>query len=174
MKIQNTRKIVAGVGSVLILTVLVFAGVLWQTFAQTDDEKLVREVLTKNTTAFAQNDLATLDKIWANDEGVTVFENGHANYGWTDYRNNHLAPEMKEMKNVKYASSDEKIKIDGKTAWATFKYTISGDSEGKHFDSGGLGTAILEKRGGRWLIVHWHSSAPRRQPTPSPTPAKKP
>ena len=136
--------------------------------AQTGDEKAVAEVLRKNADAFAKNDLATLDKIWANDEAVTVFENGHANYGWADYRNNHLAPEMKEMKNVKYSSSDVKVKIDGKTAWATFKYTISGDSEGKHFDGGGLGTAILEKRGGRWLIVHWHSSAPRRAPSPSP------
>ena len=165
MKIENRRKI-SGVSSLLTLVIIVLAAFAGDVSAQTNDEKLVREVLTKNTTAFAQNDLATLDKIWANDDAVTVFENGHANYGWTDYRNNHLAPEMKEMKNVKYASSDEKIKIDGKTAWATFKYTISGDSEGKHFDSGGLGTAILEKRGGRWLIVHWHSSAPRRAPAP--------
>lgn len=172
MKIPNKQKI-AGVVGTLILAALAFAGLTtWNASAQTDDERQIREVLTKNTTAFEQNDLATLDKIWANDEAVTVFENGHANYGWADYRNNHLAPEMKEIKNTKYSSSDVKVKIDGKTAWTTFKYTISGDSEGKHFDGGGLGTAILEKRGGRWLIVHWHSSAPRR-PTPSPTPKKK-
>lgn len=114
--------------------------------------------------------MPTLDKIWANDKAVTVFENGYANYGWLDYRNQHLAPEMKEITNTKYASSDVKVKISGKMAWATFKYTISGDADGKHFDSGGLGTAILEKRGGRWLIVHWHSSAPRRQPAPVAAP----
>lgn len=56
--------------------------------------------------------------------------------------------------------------VSGKMAYATFKYTISGDSEGRHFDSGGLGTAVLEKRAGKWIIVHWHSSAPRRQPAP--------
>ena len=167
-----SRKIILGfmslaVFSALALTLIWFSPVS----AQTSEEKAVREVLTKNTTAFAQNDLATLDKIWANDESVIVIENGHANYGWTDYRNHHLAPEMKEIKNTKYSSSDVKIKIDGKTAWATFKYTISGDSEGKHFDGSGLGTAILEKRGGDWKIVHWHSSAPRRQPSSSPTTA---
>lgn len=121
-------------------------------------------------TGFARNDMHTLDKIWSNDEAVTVFENGYANYGWADYRNNHLGPEMKEMTNVKYSSSDLKVKISGNVAWATFKYAISGDSAGKHFESGGLGTAILEKRSDRWLIVHWHSSAPRRQPAPSATP----
>lgn len=171
MKIKNIREI--GGDRVLILVILFLVGLAAQSAAaQTTDENQVREVLTQNTTAFVRNDLATLDKIWANDEAVTVFENGHANYGWADYRNNHLAPEMSEIKNAKYASSDVKIKIDGKTAWATFKYTISGDSEGKHFDGGGLGTAILEKRGDRWLIVHWHSSAPRRQPPPTSTKKK--
>ena len=169
MKILDTRT-VGLIVAVLILATVVFAAAL-NLSAQTKDEMQVREVLTQNTTAFAQNDMATLDKIWANDEAVTVFENGHANYGWADYRNNHLTPEMKEITNTKYASSDMKIKIDGKTAWATFKYTISGDADGKHFDGSGLGTAILEKRAGRWVIVHWHSSAPRRAPAPA-QPAK--
>jgi ketosteroid isomerase-like protein len=135
--------------------------------AQSKDEKAVADVLLKNTSSFEKNDVATLDQIWANDEAVTVFENGYANYGWLDYRNNHLLPEMQEMKNLKYGSSDVKIKLSGKTAWATFKYTISGDMNGRHFDSGGLGTAILEKRDGRWQIVHWHTSAPRRPAAPA-------
>ena len=144
--------------------------------AQADEVKAVTDVLTREAAAIEKGDLAALDKIWANDESVTVFESGHANYGWTDYRNSHLAPELKEFKNTKYAFSDLKVKVDGKTAWATFKYALSADIGTRHINSGGLGTAVLEKRGGDWRIVHWHSSAPRRQPTPSPTtvPAKKP
>ncbi len=138
--------------------------------AQTDEVKAVTDVLIREAKAVEKGDLAALDKLWANSEDVTVFESGHANYGWTDYRNSHLAPELKEFKNTKYAFSDLKVKVDGKTAWATFKYTISGDANGKHFDGGGLGTAVLEKRDGQWRIVHWHSSAPRRQPSPSPSP----
>lgn len=172
MKIRN-KQIITYFGGFFIWAILVFAGFVSNTAAQSGEEKLIREVLTQNTSAFANNDLATLDKIWANDEAVTVFENGHANYGWLDYRNNHLAPEMKEMKNIKYASSDMKVKVEGKMAWATFKYTISGDSDGKHFDSGGLGTVVLEKRDGKWRIVHWHSSAPRRAPAAQPSPSPK-
>lgn len=145
----------------MFLALFIFSGFA---AAQSKDEKQIREVLKQNTTAFAQNDMPALDKIWANDEAVIVFENGYANYGWSDYRNNHLGPEMKEMTNVKYDSSEIKAHVAGKMAYATFKYTISGDSEGRHFDSGGLGTAVLEKRNGKWMIVHWHSSAPRRQP----------
>ncbi len=160
MKTNLTKHLVAAFAFAMLIAVV---GVS----AQTSSEKAVADVLRLNATAFEKNDLATLDKIWANSENVTVFESGHANYGWLDYRNNHLAPEMKEIQNTKYALSDIKVKVDGKTAWATFKYTISGDANGKHFDSGGLGTAVLEKnKKNGWQIVHWHSSAPRRQANP--------
>ena len=141
--------------------------------AQTDEVKAVTDVLTREAAAVEKGDLAALDKIWANSEDVTVFESGHANYGWTDYRNNHLAPELKEFKNTKYAFSDLKVKTSGNLALATFKYTLSADIGARHIDSGGLGTAVLEKRGGRWQIVHWHSSAPRRAPSPTPSPTTK-
>lgn len=134
------------------------------------DEDDVRQTLMLSASAFEKGDMAMLSKVWANDEAVTVFESGHANYGWADYRDNHLGPEMKEMKNTKYTLSDMKVKVAGTTAWATFKYSISADIGTRHVDGGGLGTAVLEKRDGRWQIVHWHSSAPRRPPTPAPTP----
>ncbi len=147
------------------------------TLAHGEDEAAVREVLLKSTSSFEKNDIATATKVWANDESLTVFEQGHANYGWADYRDHHLAPEMSEMKNTKYALSGVKIHVAGKTAWATFKYTIAADvmdnGKQRHVDGAGLGTAILEKRGDNWRIVHWHSSAPRRAPV-APTPPKTP
>ena len=139
-----------------------------------NEEAAVRDVLLKSASSFEKNDIATATKVWANDESLSVFESGHANYGWADYRDNHLVPEMGEMKNTKYAFSDIKIHLAGKTAWATFKYTISADvtdnGKSRHVDGGGLGTAVLEQRDGQWRIVHWHSSAPRRAPGPSATP----
>ena len=140
------------------------------------DEAAVRDVLLRSASSFEKNDTAEATKIWVNDESLTVFESGHANYGWTDYRDHHLFPEMGEMKNTKYAFSDIKIHLAGKTAWATFKYTIAADvtenGKQRHVDGGGLGTAILEQREGHWRIVHWHSSAPRRAPAPATTSTK--
>lgn len=144
------------------------------TSAQVDDVRLVTDVLTREAAAVEKGDMAALDQLWANDDAVTVFESGHANYGWNDYRNTHLAPELKEFKNTKYVFSDLKVKVDGKTAWATFKYSLSADMGTRHIDSGGLGTAVLEKREGKWRIVHWHSSAPRRAPAPKPSPSPSP
>jgi len=143
-----------------------------QATAQGSDEAAVRGAILKSASTFESNDMAGATQVWANDESLTVFESGHANYGWADYRNNHLGPEMGEMKNTKYAFSDMKIHLAGNTAWATLKYTISADvmdnGKPRHIDSTGLGTAVLEKRDGQWRIVHWHSSAPRRAPTTPP------
>jgi ketosteroid isomerase-like protein len=136
--------------------------------ASVDNEAAVRDVLLKSALSFEKKDMVMATKVWVNDETLTVFESGHANYGWADYRDNHLGPEMAEMKNTKYAFTDIKIHLAGKSAWATFKYTISADvpDKGKtrHVEGAGLGTAVLEQRNGRWQIVHWHSSAPRRPP----------
>lgn len=141
--------------------------------AQTDEVRAVTDVLTREAAAVEKGDMAALDTIWANSEDVTVFESGHANYGWADYRNTHLAPELKEFKNTKYSFSDLKVKVDGKTAWATFKYSLAAEMGTRKVESGGLGTAVLEKRDGKWRIVHWHSSAPRRSPVAQPSPSPK-
>ena len=159
----------------VVMTVISATGLFIHQTAQArdNDEAAVRDALMKSAASFEKNDLAMASQVWANDESLTVFESGHANYGWADYRDHHLVPEMGEMKNTKYGFTDIKIHLAGKTAWATFKYTISADvpDNGKirHVDGGGLGTAVLEERNGRWQIVHWHSSAPRRVPS-NPTP----
>ena len=127
----------------------------------TDPYLVVRDVLMANATAFETGDLHALEEIWANDQDVTVFESGHANYGWEDYRDHHLKPEIEELKNVQYNIFDIKPKVAGKTAWATFKYTIAADLQDRHVDATGLGTAVLEWRKRAWRIIHWHTSSPR-------------
>lgn len=169
MKNERTRKLL------LAAFALVTFGLIGMTLAdknlaQINEVRAVTNVLTQEASAVERGDLATLDKLWANTADVTVFESGHANYGWDDYRNHHLAPELKEFKNTKYSFSDLKVKVDGKTAWATFKYSLSAEMGTRKIESGGLGTAILEKREGKWRIVHWHSSAPRRAPSATSTP----
>ena len=149
MNINTNRLLLAA------LTEVVGAGIIAYSLdenvsAQTDEVKAVTDVLTREAVAVEKGDLAALDKIWANSEDVGVFESGHANYGWTDYRNTHLAPELKEFKNRKYSFSDLKVKVDGKTAWATFKYALAAEMGTRKVESGGLvkkaeALEILEK-----------------------------
>lgn len=168
---QHARALTVALMTVIAAAIVSGAAV---TQAAHDPAEHIRDVLLQSAKAFASGDMAALEKTWANDESVTVFESGHANYGWADYRDNHLGPEMKEMKNTRYELTDIRVRVSGNTAWATFKYSISADVGTRHVDGGGLGTAVLEKRGQDWKIVHWHSSAPRRAATPAAAPAKSP
>ena len=130
----------------------------------------VRDALLAETRAVEQKDMATIERLWAHDDSVTVFENGHGNFGWADYRDHHLKPEIEHMANVREQLSDIVPHVIGTTAWVTFKYTMSADVTDRHIDSNGVGTAVLEKRGDGWQIVHWHSSAARPRPAGSPAP----
>lgn len=167
-----------GTRIIVVLAVILATGgtsvLLRGVSAHDDNEKAVREVLEQEATAFEKGDVAALNKFWANDEWVSVFESGGADIGWANYRDHHLVPEMKELKNTKHTLSDIRVRVAGKTAWATFKYALAGDLKERHIDVNGLGTAVLEERNGRWLIVHRHTSARRRAPAPTPaaTPAK--
>lgn len=172
---MNKRQLINGVVGAAVITGLAVIGAITchRGLAQTDEIKAVMDVLNADAAAVEKGNLSALDKLWANTEDVTVFESGHANYGWADYRNHHLAPELKEFKNATYTFSDLKVKVDGKTSWATFKYALSTETGTRKIESAGLATAVLEKRDGKWRIVHWHSSAPRRAPAPIPTPIPK-
>jgi hypothetical protein len=45
-----------------------------------NEEAAVRDVLLRSASSFAKNDIAEATKVWANDESLTIFESGHANY----------------------------------------------------------------------------------------------
>ncbi len=137
---------------------------VWKISAHDTDEKAVTNVLMAEAKAIETGDIKTLDKIWSDDESVLIFESGGEDKGWKNYRDHHLAPELKAFKNTKYTVSDVNVKVDGKTAWATFKYALSADYKERKIESNGVGTMIFEKKGDNWLIVHSHTSAKRSQP----------
>ena len=172
---KRTKSDIHIIGIVAVVIALgVTSAFLRAADAHDDNEKAVIEVLQQEAAAFEKGDVEALNKFWANDEWVSVFESGSADIGWANYRDHHLIPEMKELKNTKHVLSDIRVHVAGKTAWATFKYALAGDIKDRHIDVNGLGTAVLEERNGRWLIVHRHTSARRRAPAPTPaaSPAK--
>lgn len=98
---KNLRRklgLAAAMASAIVLVGLIaFVAISRSTAtAHADDKAAVREALMKSATSFEKNDVAMASQVWANDESLTVFESGHANYGWVDYRDHHLVPEMGE------------------------------------------------------------------------------
>ncbi|OGT95042.1 MAG: hypothetical protein A2083_00625 [Gemmatimonadetes bacterium GWC2_71_9] len=131
--------------------------------AQNHDEHLVRGVI-EALAAFSQaKNVAGLDTLYAPDAWVRIVEGAGVNRGWVDYRDHHLAPELAEFQNFTYRYFEIEPQVRGNVAWASFRYELIADTPQGHVEVEGRGTAILEKRDGRWLIVHTHTSGRRRQ-----------
>ena len=127
------------------------------------DKELVEETVLLNAKAYEEKNLKKLDGIWSNRDGVLVFEGGYQNVGWSDYRENHLKPELKKFSKVRYRYYDISIHLAGQTAWTTLNYSFHGKMGGRDIRVDGVGTIVLEKQNEKWLIVHSHVSSQKRK-----------
>lgn len=130
---------------------------------------VVAATLRELFAAAERHDLAALDTLYAGDS-LTVVEGTGINRGWADYRDHHLGPELKEMKDFRYRPFEIEARVSGDLAWATFRYALQATIEGKPLDNTGRGTAILERRGARWVVRHTQTTSRPRRPTDPPMP----
>lgn len=143
---------------------LAFGGLPLGASAQSADDQQVVRVVEALASLSQAKDLAGLDTLYAPDAWVRVIEGAGVNRGWLDYRDHHLGPELKEMPNFRYRYYEVEPQVRGSVAWASFRYDLAADTPRGHVESEGRGTAVLEKRAGRWLVVHLHTSGRRRAP----------
>jgi hypothetical protein len=117
--------------------------------ALTSADIAVHKQLEASARAFERLDLTALAETFVNDGSLTIFEGGEVNRGWRDYRDSHIKPELSEIRTVRYSLSAIESHVVGNTAWAIFRYHITGSTAKRQFDSSGLGTAILERERAR-------------------------
>mgnify|MGYP003667704590 FL=1 len=93
-------------------------------------------------------------------EQFSVVEGQHANWGWIDYRDNHLKPEFNSshFKLLDYKITDVKVKAGKLLSYAIYKTHLEYEQDGVKKTNHGMATAILERKGNGWLIRHIHSS----------------
>ena len=108
--------------------------------------------------------MAGLDTLFAPNRGPKSSKAQASTTGWTDYRNNHLKPELAEMQHLSFRFFNIAPQVRGKVAWVPFRYELAADTPSEHVDTEGRGTAILERRRERWLVVHLHASGRRKTP----------
>jgi ketosteroid isomerase-like protein len=119
--------------------------------------------------AAERKDLAALDTIYAGDS-LLVIEGAGINRGWADYRDNHLGPELKEFQNFRYRPFELEARVHGDLAWVIFRYALQADMGERKVDVVGRGTAILERRGAKWVVRLTNTSSRARRPTDPPMP----
>jgi ketosteroid isomerase-like protein len=131
-------------------------------YGQDDDARAVVRTVERVAELIQAGELAGLDTLYAPEESVHIIEGAGVNHGWADYRDRHLIPELAEFENLAYRYYAVEPQVRGDVAWASFRYELTVDTPGGHVEVGGRGTAVLERRSGRWRIVHMHTSGRRR------------
>lgn len=131
--------------------------------AQASAADSVAAVLGAFARGSEEKNVAGLDSLVAPDAWVRIIEGAGVNEGWVDYRDHHLVPELAEFENFRYRYFAIEPQVRGAVAWAPFRYDLAADTPRGHVEVEGRGTAVLERRGGRWVIVHLHTSG-RRKP----------
>jgi len=79
-----------------------------------DAETEVRNVISRFEMALQQHDLQAIEELVSPD--IVVFENGHRNDGWQDFRDHHLLPEFK-VSSTPYRTEMVRIEATASLAW---------------------------------------------------------
>lgn len=148
---------------VLLCTLATLAAPLRVSAQSMTGEEQVREVIRALFTAVERGDVAALDTLYAAD--VTVVEGAGIDRGWTAYRDHHLLPELERFRNFQYRPSEIEAHSAGDHGWAIFRYSIRAEMGERSIDAVGRGTAILERRDGRWVVRHTQTSSRPRRPS---------
>ena len=82
--------------------------------AEARPEDAAKDVITRFERSLQDQDVPGIATLVAED--LVVFENGHRNDGWPDFRDNHLVPEMKGPKHPT-KSTPVKFRATPQMAW---------------------------------------------------------
>lgn len=135
------------------------------------DEQAIDYTISEMLGAWQIGDLEKLHKDYADDVAVVNGIWAPPVFGWTSY----LAVYQQQharMQQVRMDRSNTYTKLSGNFAWACYQWDFSAVVDGQPSAARGQTTLILEKRNGRWVIVHNHTSLSQTsQPaTPANTP----
>jgi ketosteroid isomerase-like protein len=130
------------------------------------DVAAVKAAVEKMVFAFDKKDLPAIVAVSAADADSVYFGTDEAEI-WVGFESLKAATE-KQFKALDSGTStlrDLRVKLlaGGKVAVATYLLDVQGKSGGEPFALKGVRiTAVLEKRGGKWLVVSSHGSMPVR------------
>lgn len=134
--------------------------------AQANERDRVEAVVRAVFSASERGELSALDSLYTAD--ATIIEGAGLDRSWVNYRDHHLAPELKEFRDFRYRPSDVEVSVHGDVAWVMFRYTLAATLGERRIDNVGRGTMILQRDRGAWRIRHSHTSSRARRASDAP------
>ena len=102
-------------------------------------------------------------QFYAKDAGLVFYDITPLKYkGWEEYKAGVQKAFFDQMSSGKLVPNDDlQVVRRGNVAWTTLTFHLSAKlKSGAAMEIDARHTAIWEKRGGKWLVVHEHVSAP--------------
>jgi uncharacterized protein (TIGR02246 family) len=151
--------ITLGLGLLLLASPAIAQGKKEAKQAAADD---VSTVLRQLYAAWGDLDPQKAAPFYAKDADLTFFDIAPMKYqGWSGYAAG-VPKAFAPYKSAKFTLNDDlRTHLHGNLAWATATWhgeLIKKDGSTEKMD--GRYTAVLEKRDGKWLVVHEHMSVP--------------
>lgn len=115
----------------------------------------VQTVIADFAAHIQANDLASLDTFFP-PRGLHILTDDATTHGWAEYRDQYLTAELARYSDLSYSHTAIEPVVRGNVAWVAFRREFRSGAATEPVQ--GRGTAVLEKRDGRWVIVHLHMS----------------
>ena len=129
--------------------------------AQRDEEpdpeaEVVEELIRQMGRDLAAGDLAAVENLfpWMRH----VLTDTLTMHSWDEYRQGPLAAELDSYRRFGLEHANVEADVRGDVAWVAFRQLIGPDPSSARARISGRATAVLERRHGRWGIVHLHVS----------------
>ena len=90
---------------------------------------------------------------------VVIYEAGHVERSRDEYAGHHLGGDIAFAKTTTRKVLKHSERIDGNLAVVLDETETTGTWQGKPVHSFGTETALLEKKGDEWVVVHFHWSS---------------
>lgn len=114
----------------------------------------VRQVIVRLGEFFQAGDVNAAEALFP-ERGLHILTDEGTTHAWAEYRDLYLLDELEEIQGLGYAHTRVEPTVRGNVSWVSFRREFSGSGV-PPFE--GRGTAVLEKSGDSWQIVHLHLS----------------
>lgn len=140
-----------------------FSGFEIASYAKTDDERQIRQLMDHFAAAFRAKDVDTLMSLYEHSDKLVIFDVvPPLQYtGWDAYRKDFKGMFDRYNGRLTFDFNNLNITTDGNMAYSDSIDHVTGTLQaGKKMDYNVRVTAVYRKIDGKWLIVHEHVSVP--------------
>lgn len=130
------------------------------------DPALIAAIIDAVEDGWEQGDPAPFERHFLDFPGARYVESGGQNVGLRDLVDHHVVPEKDVLESLELSFDDVEVHFEDDFAWALASVEVRAvvRADGRVIDKTGYETFLFRDVGGRWMVVHTHSSTrPRKR-----------